>query len=176
MGRIQLYIAQSLDGYIADADGGVAWLEAFNVEGADHGYAAFLSDVAAVMMGGTTYAQVLSWDIGWPYEGLPTWVLTHRELPLPHVGDVRFAQGSVSAVVEEIERETDGNIWLVGGADLVRQFLEARLLDELILFIAPVLIGSGTPLFGGAPPGDAKLVGTKEWGTGLVELRYELER
>jgi dihydrofolate reductase len=174
MGRVQLYIAQSLDGFIADADGGVEWLEAFNVEGQDHGYAAFLSDVAAVVMGGNTYAQAMSWDIPWPYQGLPSWVLTHRELPLPHAADVRLTQGPVAAVVEEIERETSGNIWLVGGADLVRQFLEAGLIHELTLFIAPVLLGTGIPLFGGAPPSQARLTGTREWGTGLVELRYQL--
>jgi dihydrofolate reductase len=176
VGRVQLYIAQSLDGFIADAEGGVAWLESFNVEGEDHGYAAFLSDVAAVVMGATTYSQVMSWDIAWPYQGLPTWVLTHRELPVPHGADIRFAQGDVGRLVAHMEGETSGNIWLVGGADLVRQFVAARLLDELRLFVAPVLLGGGIPLFQGVEPTDAKLVGTREFGTGLVELRYELER
>ena len=123
-------------------------------------------------MGATTYEQVFSWDIAWPYQGLPTWVVTHRELPAPHGADIRFASGDVTEVLESVRGEVEGNVWLVGGADLVRQFLDARLIDELMLFVVPVVLGGGTPLFGGVRPAELELVATREWSTGLVELRY----
>jgi dihydrofolate reductase len=177
--RIQLYIAQSLDGYIADSEGGVEWLEAFQSEagdGEEHGYADFLAGVRAVAMGSVTYMQLLSWDIEWPYPGLPAWIFTHRELPVAKGADIRFASGPVEQVVAEMERATEGNIWLVGGGALVKQFIDARLLDELILFVVPVLLGAGIPLFQGTAPARATLTGTKQHPSGLVELRYTLPR
>ena len=75
-------------------------------------------------------------------------------------------------MLAEIEAAAEGNIWLVGGANLVKQFLEARLIDELMLFVVPVLLGDGIPLFQDATPTEAKLVGTRKYGVGLVELRY----
>jgi dihydrofolate reductase len=173
---VQLYIAQSLDGFIADRDGGVEWLEKWGAEGEDHGYADFLSGVGGVVMGATTYEQALSWDIPWPYHAIPSWILTHRALPRPQGADIRFAQGEVTDVLAEIEEAAEGNIWLVGGANLVKQFIEARLVDELMLFVVPVMLGEGIPLFQSIAPTEAKLVGTKEYGSGLVELRYSLER
>jgi dihydrofolate reductase len=173
--RVQLYIAQSLDGFIADPGGGVEWLERFNTE--DYGYEDFLAGVGGVVMGATTYEQALSWDIPWPYHAMPSWVLTHRRLARPQGADVRFAEGPVGLVMAEVEETVgDRNVWLVGGAQLVRQFLEARLVDELMLFLVPVLLGDGIPLFQGAPPLDGKLVSTREFSSGLVELRYELGR
>ena len=176
MAVVQLYIAQSLDGFIADKDGGVEWLESFNAEGEDHGYADFLAGVGGVVMGATTYEQALSWDIPWPYHAIPSWIVTHRALPRPHGADVRFAQGPVAEVLAEIEAAAEGNIWLVGGADLVKQFIEGRLVDQLMLFVVPVLLGEGIRLFDGIAPAEATLVGTHEYGSGLVELRYTLTR
>jgi dihydrofolate reductase len=173
--NVQLYIAQSLDGFIADPQGGVEWLERFNAE-EDYGYDEFMSNVGAVVMGATTYEQAMSWDIPWPYHAVPSWILTHRRLPTPQGADVRFAEGPVGLVMSEIEEAVEGNVWLVGGASLVRQFLEARLIDELMLFVVPVLLGEGIPLFQQVAPSDVTLAGTREFKTGLVELRYTLQR
>jgi dihydrofolate reductase len=173
MANVQLYIAQSLDGFIADAQGGVEWLERAGGE-EDYGYEDFMGGVGAVVMGATTYEQAMSWDIPWPYHAVPTWVVTHRRLATPQGADVRFAEGPVGLVMSEIEEAVEGNVWLVGGASLVRQFLEARLIDELMLFVAPLTIGEGIPLFQNVPPTDFKLAGTREFKTGLVELRYSL--
>jgi dihydrofolate reductase len=173
---VQLYIAQSLDGFIADGDGRVEWLEKFNAEGEDHGYADFMSGVGGVVMGATTYEQALSWDIPWPYHAIPSWILTHRALPRPKGADIRFAQGEVADVLAEIEEAAEGNIWLVGGANVVKQFIEARLVDELMLFVVPVTLGDGVRLFQNMAPTEAKLVGTREYGSGLAELRYSLSR
>ncbi len=169
---IVLYIAASLDGFIADAKGGVAWLERFNVEGEDHGFGRFMSEVDAVVMGATTYQQ----DVArgeWPYGTRSTWVFTHRELPTPEGATVRFVSGPVADVVASI-RESEREIFLVGGARLVAQFLSAQAIDELILFVVPVLLGAGVRLFSDTGPAAADLIHAKSYSTGLVELRYRL--
>lgn len=173
----QLYIAQSLDGFVADEEGGVRWLEEAG-KGGDFGYDEFFRGVGAVVMGSATYEQLRSWDIAWPYPDLPNWVFTRRQLERPEGADVRFVQGSPAEHVEEIDASAgERNVWLVGGADLVRQFVDERLLDELILFIAPLLLGRGIPLFEGTVPTAAVLTEVKAYPpTGFAELRYRFPR
>jgi dihydrofolate reductase len=175
MGLVQCYIAASLDGYIADPSGGVDWLERFQGGDDNYGYEEFFSRLGAIVVGATTYEQIPDLG-GWPYGEVPGWVFTHRELPVWHGADVRFAGGSPAEVLGEIQREVDGNVWLVGGADLVRQFVDAGLLDELILFVVPLLLGSGIPLFRDTARVDAELIEAQARGFGLVELRYKLPR
>ncbi|HEX8073995.1 MAG TPA: hypothetical protein VF545_03350, partial [Thermoleophilaceae bacterium] len=115
---VRLYIAASLDGFIADEDGGVAWVERFLVDGMDYGYKDFLADVGAVVMGATTYEQELERE-GLPYGDRPTWVFTHRELARPPGATVHFTSAPVPDVVAEIARSVDGDAFLVGGGDLV---------------------------------------------------------
>jgi dihydrofolate reductase len=174
MAHKQLYIAQSLDGFIADREGGVEWLDRFQVEGEDYGYEQFFSRVGAIVLGATTYKQALGWG-RWPYGATPTWVFTHQELSVPTSAEVHFVHGTVGEIVAEIEQTTSDNIWLVGGATLVNRFIDAGELDELILFIVPVLLGDGVQLFQGAGGMRATLVDTTRYRTGLVELRYRLD-
>ena len=101
-------------------------------------------------MGSTTYEWILSaedrggWQ--WPYK-IPSWVFTHRQLPLVPDADVRFVSGDVAPVHEEMVRAAGGrNVWIVGGGDLAGQFADAGLLDEVIVWIAPVTLGAGAPL------------------------------
>lgn len=170
---VQLYIAASLDGFIADKDGGVGWLEAYN-QGGDHGFVEFAKGVGATVMGATTYEQVLGW--GRPYGDAPTWVFTHRELPVLEGADIRFTDRPPADVVAEIERETDKNVWLVGGGVLVKQFLDARLVDELILGLVPELLGEGIPLFPNVRPAKADLVEAKPYPSEIVMLTYRFPR
>jgi dihydrofolate reductase len=172
--KVQLYIARSLDGFIADAGGGIDWLEPFQVAGEDHGYGAFMADVGAVAMGAATYEIDSGWDT-WPYAGRPTFVFTHRTHPVPDGADVRFVSGPVADVLPLLDAATDRNVFLVGGADLVRQFLEAGALDELHLFAVPLLLGAGTALFERSPRLDAALLDTARYSTGIVGLRYALK-
>ena len=174
MRKVQLYIARSLDGFIADRDGGIAWLEPYQVEGEDHGYRAFLAEVGAIAMGARTYEIELGWD-RWPYEDRPTFVFTHGSHHVPPEADVRFLSGPVADALPVLDRATARNVFLVGGADLVRQFLEVGALDELHLFVAPVLLGDGIPLFPSAPPREARLLGTQLYSTGIAGMQYALE-
>jgi dihydrofolate reductase len=155
MALTQYVTATTLDGYIADADNSLDWL--FEVEREDEGagFGRFLADVGAMAMGATTYEWVLDHESlldhpeRWQamYADRPTWVFGHRELtPIPGV-DLRLVQGDVVPVHAEMLAAAEGrNVWLVGGGDLVGQFHDAGLLDEVRVSITPVTLGSGAPL------------------------------
>ena len=156
MATTQYYTATTLDGFIADEHHSLDWL--FVVErqrdGADS-FDAFFADVGAMAMGSTTYEWVLDHDRllenpeKWHrYNGdVRCWVFTHRDLPPIPGAAISFVQGDVAPVHEEMTRAAAGkNIWLVGGGDLVGQFADAGLLDEILLAVAPVTLGRGAPL------------------------------
>src|SRR5436305_1656431 len=122
MGLVQCYIAASLDGYIADRDGGVEWLEPFQGGDDDYGYEEFFSQLGAIVVGAKTYEQIPDLG-GWPYGGVPAWVMTHRDLPRWHGANATFTSADPGALVAQIRREVEGNIWVVGGAEVLKQFV-----------------------------------------------------
>jgi dihydrofolate reductase len=157
MGKTQYYTATTLDGFIADESNSLDWL--FEVdretEGGEHSFADFFAGVGAMAMGATTYEWVLEHDnlLAEPekwhgyYGDTPCWVFTHRELsPIPGAA-IHVVQGDVAPVHEQMSRAADGkNVWLVGGGDLVGQFADQGLLDEILVGVAPVTLGRGAPL------------------------------
>jgi dihydrofolate reductase len=156
VGKTQYYTATSIDGFIADAGNSLDWLfQAGTSAGKEDRFSAFFAEVGAMAMGATTYEWVvahesLMQDPGrWQqyYGSVPCWVFTHRQLsPVPGAGLV-FARGDVRPVHEQMARAADGrNIWLVGGGELAGQFADAGLLDEILLGIAPVMLGAGADL------------------------------
>lgn len=172
MGRIILYVATSLDGYIADEDGGVGWLERFEGGDEDYGYGALLARVGTAIMGGRTYRQVLGFG-PWPYAALATYVVTRQPLLDPPAPSVRSFRGDVSELVERIRAESGKDIWLVGGADLVTQFANEHLIDEYIVFVMPILLGRGIPLFQNLNASALlDLDHAVSYASGAVELRY----
>lgn len=139
--------ASSLDGFIADPDNSLSWLLNRDVDASGPmGYAAFIASVGAFAMGATTYQWILEHEEGrWPYS-IPCWVFTHHELPAVD-GDVRFTSADVEAVHGDMARAARGrNVWLVGGGDLVGQFADAGLLDEVWVQYAPVTLAAGSPV------------------------------
>jgi dihydrofolate reductase len=144
----QYLVASSLDGFIADEHDDLSWL--LSMPGGDdeaNPYDAFIADVGAIAMGATTYEWILEHDSGpWPYRQT-AWVFTHRDLPGKEGADIRFTSESVREVhAAMMEAAAGRNVWLVGGGELVGQFLDADLLDELIVSVTPVLLGAGAPL------------------------------
>ena len=150
MARTVYYTATTLDGFIADPNDSLEWLLRQTEEPPDDG---FIDGVGAIVMGSTTYEWVLrNLDGPWPYE-VPAWVMTHRKLGLPEAGkdgkttDIRFAKGSVSDHYFEMCTATgDHDLWVMGGGDLAGQFADEGLLDEIITWTAPVVLGKGRPL------------------------------
>src|SRR5690606_25106971 len=134
--KTQYYTATSLHGFIADAHNSLDWLLQFSMT---DDYPAFIRDVGAVAMGSTTYEWILAdlarsgADQPWPYEQ-PVWVFTSRSLPSVPGADVRFVRGDVRPVHEQMVAAAGGkNVWLVGGGELVGQFHDHGLVDELIV-------------------------------------------
>ena len=155
MSLTQYYTATSLDGFIADENHSLEWLFIRNQDRAGPlNYAEFIAEVGALAMGSTTYEWILEHEFAgkdpsewrWPYE-IPSWVFTHRELPVVPDASIEFVSGDVVPVQEKmVEAAGGGNVWIVGGGDLVGQFADAGLLDEVIVQIAPVTLGAGAPL------------------------------
>ena len=174
MRRIVLYIAMSLDGYLADSAGGVDWLTGQDPAwDGDGGYSDFIRTVDTVIMGRRTYDQITTKlsPGSWPYEGLSAWVLTHRSAPEPE-GEIRFTDLSLDRLAARLRECPGRDIWLCGGAELVRQALELDLIDELRLTIIPTLLGAGIPLFGGlTAPKLLELVSHRAE-NGMVECVY----
>lgn len=174
MRRIVLYIAMSLDGYLADSAGGVDWLTGQDPAwDGDGGYSDFIRTVDTVIMGRRTYDQITTQlsPGSWPYEGLSAWVLTHRSAPEPE-GEIRFTDLSLDRLAARLRECPGRDIWLCGGAELVRQALELDLIDELRLTIIPTLLGAGIPLFGGlTAPKLLELVSHRAE-NGMVECVY----
>jgi dihydrofolate reductase len=149
----QYYTASSLDGFIADPDNSLEWL--FKRDRDDSGllsYGRFIAEVGALAMGATTYEWLLEHEVYktgepvWPYE-MPCWVFTHRELPVVAGSAVELTSDPVSSVHERMTAAAgEKNIWLVGGGDLVGQFADEGLLDEVLVTFAPVTLGAGAPL------------------------------
>lgn len=155
--------ATSIDGYIADPENSLEWL--FTVPGghpeqSEEGgaetpldeFGEFLAGVGAICMGSTTYEWILEHEHllenpeKWEYEP-PTWVFTTRDLPAVPGKDIRFVSGEVAAVHAEMTAAAgDQDRWIVGGGDLVGQFFDAGLLDEIRTSLAPVFLGGGAPL------------------------------
>jgi dihydrofolate reductase len=181
----QYYLAQTLDGYIAERDGGLDWLLHFEggnevdaSEATDGAYDRFIAGVGALAMGSATYEFILAHEPErWPYPGTPSWVFTSRALAVPDGADVRFASGSVRPVHEEMRAAAgERNVWIVGGGHLAMQFADEDLLDELHVTIVPVVLGEGIPTFPGRLRQRLRLTGTRPFRNGMVELRYDFVR
>jgi len=189
--RVQYYAAATLDGFIADPDDGLGWLLGYEGSFAgDDGepgpmgdglaYERFYDGVGALVSGSATYEFILGHDSGWPYAGKPTWILTSRDLPVREGEgvDIRFVSAPVRELYDDlIAAAGDRDVWVVGGGNVASQFADEGLLDELLLTVAPVVLGTGKPLFDRRlPGGPLQLIGTRTFDSGMVELRYELVR
>jgi dihydrofolate reductase len=183
---IQYYVASSLDGFIAESDDTLAWLidyqgsyEGGDAQSTEGSYESFYEDVGALVMGSATYEFVLA-EIekggGWPYMDEPTWVLSSRELPVPDGADVRVVNARVADLHDELMAAAgERNLWVVGGGNVVSQFADEGLLDELIVTLVPVVLGEGKPLFDRRlPGGPLELRGVRPFANGMVELRYSV--
>lgn len=167
MARVVLYIAMSLDGFIADAEGGVHWLAPFDSPA--YGYDEFVAGVDSLIMGRATYDQALGFG-PWPYAGKRVAVMTSRSLPNAPEGVAGWQGGDVA----QLRADLPGTIWLVGGAQAVRPFLAAGLIDRMRLFVIPRLLGRGIRLFdhGETLPTPLPLLAARSFETGVVELDY----
>ena len=173
MKKVLLYLACSLDGYIAREDGKLDWLdEVPNPDKSDYGYFAFYDSIDTIMMGRKTYEEILGFDIPWPYEGKPTYIFS-RTAKEQTDEKVTFVSGDIKAIVNDLQKEEGKNIWMAGGGELITSFLDLDLIDEMIITIVPTIIGSGLPLFPGRPKESKwELLKHEAFGNGMVNLKY----
>lgn len=182
--KTQYYTASSLDGFIATEDDSLDWLFPLG-DINETSYPAFIADVGALAMGSTTYEWMLRHVVApearspqpWPYEQ-PTWVFSSRSLPGVPGADIRFVRGDVRPVLDDMRAAAgDTNVWLVGGGDLVGQFHDAGLLDEIIVQVGSVTLGAGKPLLPRRITSPSlELVSASRFGAGFGELRYRVRR
>ncbi len=182
--KTQYYTASSLDGFIATDDDSLEWLFPLGDVNSTS-YPEFIGSVGALAMGASTYLWMVRHVIkpqtetpgSWPYTQ-PTWVFTRRILPEVPGADIRFVKGGVQRPHRQMRQAANGkNIWIVGGGDLAGQFHDAGLLDEIIVQVGSVTLGSGKPLLPRqitSPP--LALTSVRQFGPGFAELRYQVPR
>ena len=174
MGQIVLYLAVSVDGYLADQQGGVGWLAGDGSQpDAPGSYPAFLDTVDAIVMGWSTYHQIIT-ELSpdrWPYEGRPCYVVTHR-CEAEQEG-IYFWNGPLAALADRLTAEYEGNVWVCGGASVAGQLLKENRVDKLWLSVIPTVLGKGVRLFPElSQEFPLKLVRAESY-NGIVDLVYK---
>ena len=174
MRKVTLFIAMSLDGYIADKDGGVDWLNGQEENGENMDtYSEFIKTIDTIIMGWNTYHQVIT-ELSpeeWVYPEQISYVITHREIPSTE--RIRFTSESPCDLVKRLREEEGNGIWICGGASIVRQLMETDLIDTLHISVIPTLLGDGVRLFGPLEKEQKlRLVKTQSY-NGITDLVYE---
>lgn len=170
--KVIVYIAMSLDGYIAKPNDDLSFLSIVEQEGEDYGYADFIKTVDTVIMGRKTYDWVNK-NLGFfPHADKNAYIITRTQRPKE--GSIIFYSEDLADLIKKLKREHGKNIFCDGGAEIVNQLLKANLIDEIIISVIPILIGNGTRLFNdGRPEQLLELVSVKHFEKGLTQLHYK---
>lgn len=171
MRKIILYIAQTLDGYIARKDGSIDFLDKYGQNQEDYGYHRFMDRIDTMIMGMKTYQQVSSFEGGYPHHDVKSYILTHQELA--PVDNIIFTR-DVLSLYKTITSNKGKDVFLVGGAKVIQSFMNLDLIDEMIISILPETIGEGIPLFiDHLNKNKYKLISTKSFTDGIVQITYK---
>jgi len=179
--RIVLHMVSSLDGFIAKKDNSVSWFDTTdNYEKGVSGQDAeeFLKTIDCYVMGSRTYEHAieLSRSYGWAYGDVPTIVLTHRTLPIDRP-NIQTYSGELDKLVNERLKSKYQNVWVIGGAMLVKDFIRLKLADEIRQSIIPIILGDGIPFFDHIGQEQAlHLKDVTAYKSGIVELCYEIKK
>ncbi len=174
MRKMSLFIAMSLDGYIAKPNDDLSFLNLVEKEGEDYGYALFTDTIDTIIVGRKTYDYVLR-NIGpshYDNGNRDVYVITRN--PRPNIGKTIFYTGDLSELAKRLKLAEGKNIYCDGGAEIINELLKHNLIDVFIISVIPVLLGTGTKLFkDGRPEQMLKLINVKTYETGLTQLHYE---
>lgn len=171
--KIILFIAMTLDGYIARKNGDIDWLQDAEIQGeGDNGYSDFYQTIDTVLMGKKTYEHVMSLVDVYPYPDKKSYVFSRsKQKSGPFI---EFIDEDIKHFIQKLKQQKGENIWLVGGGELVDSFLRKKLVDEMIITVIPILLGGGIPLFQHPiPENKLDLKGTVQYGD-FVQLHYGL--
>lgn len=174
MRKLSVFIATSLDGYIAKPNDDLSFLKLVEKEGEDYGYAEFTDTIDTLIIGRKTYDYVLK-EIGSSHYDngeRDVYIITRTERP--NVGKIKFYTGNLTELVLKLKNENGKNIYCDGGAEIINELLKNDLIDEFIISVVPVLLGNGTRLFkDGRPEQLLESVNVKTFETGLIQLHYK---
>ncbi len=174
MRKVILYIAASIDNFIAKPDGNLDWLTdpVYTLKDEDFGYAALLQSIDTTLMGNATYKEILGFDTPFPYPDTTNYVFT-RNKDEPDNEFVKFIAGDIAGFTRELKNQTGKDIWLIGGGQINTVLLEEKLVDRIILTIIPVTLGDGIPMFQkGTVETRFKLEKSQAYENGFVQLIY----
>lgn len=169
------FTAATLDGYIADKNDSLEWL--FKNGPTDLAFIdEFLETVGAIAMGSSTYKWLLENNKGpWPYK-VPSFIFTHQNLPLVPGADIRFVSGDVKPHHDELKKLANGkHVWVMGGGDLVGQFFDKGLLDEMHVQTVSVFLNEGKKLFNRSTDTAFKIKDIRQRGDACVEVVYAVK-
>ncbi len=175
MRKVVLFIANSLDGYIADRENGVAWLTGDGSDSDNMGsYPTFIESIDTVILGYSTYNQIvteLSPD-NWVYAGKTTYVLTSRDIKSDN-DEIIITNGDLGDLIRELKQQDGKDIWICGGANIANQLIEQNLIDIYHIAVIPIILGGGIKLFTADKTIPLKLKSTESY-NGMVDLVYEV--
>ena len=177
MRKLIIFIATSLDGYIAKPDDDLSFLKLVEKEGEDYGYNDFVATIDTIIVGRKTYDYVLKKIGPSHYDNGERNVYVISRTEKPGVGRTTFFTGNLTELVNRLKSESGKNIYCDGGAEIINELLKNDLIDEFIISVIPVLVGNGTRLFkDDRPEQELELVSAKTFETGLTQLHYERNR
>jgi len=169
--KVILYIAMSLDGYIASPDNGLEFLSMVEEKDQDYSYKDFVNTVDTVIVGRKSYEKVLSMGMEYPLSNKDLYIITRT--PRPAVGSTKFYTGNLKELVLNLKSQKGKSIYVDGGAEIANEMMMDNLIDEFYISIIPILLGNGISLFNNSRPQlPLKLVSTKSYNKGLVQLHY----
>ena len=171
MRRVVLYIATSLDGYIAKPDGGIEWLSVVDRQGEDYGYGEFIRTIDTVILGRKTFDMIHSKGIEFPHRDKKCYVITRQEKPPDK--NIIFYHDNIAELVCKLKSTPGKNIFCDGGAEIVNSLMRNDLIDDYIISVIPVFLGKGLRLFDDyRKKMDLKLIYSKSFASGLVQSHY----
>jgi dihydrofolate reductase len=171
--KLMVYIAASVDGFIAKPNDDLSFLSIVQQEGEDYGYGEFMKTVDTVIMGRKTFDWVYKEISGLPHPDKETYVITKTRKP--DIGKTIFYNDNLKELVLRLKRQKGSNIFCDGGAEIVNALLKENLVDEIIVSIIPILVGTGTRLFMEARnEKKLNLVSAKSYESGLIQIHYKL--
>jgi dihydrofolate reductase len=174
MTKIKLFIAHSLDGFIARENGSLDWLENLpNPKGVDHGYSKFLADIDTILIARASYEEILGFGVDWPYPNCQTWVLTRQSNYIVSTPNTQLLYPISPQAFADVKASATKDIWALGGGKLISALLNLGLVDEMTLSVIPIVLGKGILLFPNQPlETKLELINTQSFETGVVNLHY----
>ena len=176
MRKIKLYIAISLNGKIAKSDGSVDWLESIpKPVDSDYGYSDFYNSIDTTIQGNNSYKQILAWGIDFPYKGKKNYVLTSNASHEDNE-DVTYISSDHINFIKGLKEQKGNDIWLIGGSKANTLLLDAKLIDELYVFVMPMVLNEGIEMFDTLLVDvSVNLLSSKSYDTGAVEMIYKVD-